>query len=57
LQALIQQGMLLLVLQVRVGICWQVALPEDAVMIQLAGDQRWLDQASTSHKSKRWQLG
>ena len=33
--------------QVRVGIVWQVELPGDAAMVRLAGDQRWLGQAST----------
>lgn len=32
--------------QVRVGVVWQVELPEDAGFVRLAGDQRWLAQAS-----------
>ena len=32
-------------LQVRVGVVWQLALPEDAPLMRLAGDQRWLAQA------------
>lgn len=32
-------------LQVRVGIVWQVELPADAAIMQLAGDKRWLSQA------------
>lgn len=32
-------------LQVWVGIVWQVELPADAAIMQLAGDKRWLSQA------------
>lgn len=32
--------------QVRVGVVWQVELPADAELVRLAGDQRWLPQAS-----------
>ena len=35
-------------LQVRVGVVWQVELPEDAALMRWAGDQRWLGQASSS---------
>jgi hypothetical protein len=34
-------------LQVRVGVVWQVELPEDAALMRWAGDQRWLGQASS----------
>lgn len=36
---------LLLLLQVRVGICWQLELPEEGHLMRVAGDQRWLGQA------------
>ena len=35
-------------MQVRVGVVWQVDLPADEAIVRLAGDQRWLPQASVA---------